>query len=171
MSQFIILFCICFSLHVLRTIYSIFKYKKQINSKNKFIFLTMLIIMILLWVSFFQMSENDTVKLLIPEFVKYFGFILFILGLILFIVPLIQLKGLENIDHLVTNGIFSIIRHPMYLGMIFWILGYPLFMQAKYTLITSIIWIPNILYWRFLEEKELLNTFNEYKSYKKRTIF
>ncbi len=37
---------------------------------------------------------------------------------------MIQLKGLENINHLVTTGLFSKIRHPMYDGFILWILGW-----------------------------------------------
>jgi protein-S-isoprenylcysteine O-methyltransferase Ste14 len=117
------------------------------------------------------MSDNDLVILIIPEYIRYSGLILFILGLFFFVIPLIQLRGLENIYHLVTTGIFSIIRHPMYLGMIFWAIGYPVFMKAEFTLISSILWIANILYWKFLEEKELLYTFKDYESYKKRTIF
>lgn len=40
------------------------------------------------------------------------------LALVLAIGGLVQLRGLENIDHLVTTGLYSRIRHPMYVGFI-----------------------------------------------------
>ena len=46
------------------------------------------------------------------------------LGLGLALGGLFQLKGLENIDRLVTSGLFAKIRHPMYTGFILWILGW-----------------------------------------------
>jgi protein-S-isoprenylcysteine O-methyltransferase Ste14 len=170
-KNFLFLFILCLCLHILRTVYFLLKFKKIINPRNKFVFITMFLGMMVLWISWFQMCENDTSKLIIPEALQYFGLVLFILGIFLFIIPIFQLKGLENIDHFVTSGLYSKIRHPMYLGMIFWVIGYPLFLQSKYTLLSSILWIGNILLWRHLEEKELLQTFPEYKSYKKRTIF
>jgi protein-S-isoprenylcysteine O-methyltransferase Ste14 len=107
----------------------------------------------------------------IPAWVSYFGLMLFISGLLLFIIPLIQIGGVENISRLVTTGIYKRFRHPMYLGFIFWVFGYPLLMKAKLSLFMAVIWTANILYWRYLEEKELISKYDEYWEYKKRTIF
>ncbi len=131
----------------------------------------MIVVMFGLWISWFQMSELDPVELNIPESLQYFGLSLFIAGLLLFIIPLIHLRGLENIDRLITGGIFSVIRHPMYLGMIFWLIGYPLFLQAQWTLISSVLWIGNILIWQYYEENELLEIYPEYAAYKQKTWF
>ncbi len=117
------------------------------------------------------MCDEDTTKLHLPEVIKVGGFILSSSGLLLFIIPLLQLKGLENIDMLVTRGVYSFVRHPMYLGFIFWVIGYPLAKDAGLSLLSALIWVPNILCWRYLEEKELLMRFKDYKSYKKRTFF
>ncbi len=140
-QTFIILFCLCLLLNIIRTIYSVLKYKKLINPKNKIIFSVIFSVMVLLWISWFQMCENDPVKFYVPVFLRYAGLSLFILGLLLFIISFFQLRGVENLNHLVTNGIYSITRHPMYLGMIFWVIGYPLFIQSQYSLISSILWI------------------------------
>ncbi len=165
------LFAICLFAHVLRTIYSVMKYRKKLNPRNKVMFLLMFTVMTILWMSFFLMCDNDITKLNLPEVVKICGFILSIAGLFLFIVPLVQLRGLENIDRLVTSGVYAFIRHPMYLGFIFWVIGYPVAKDVQLSFFSSLIWIPNILYWRSLEEKELLVVFKEYAAYKKRTIF
>ena len=82
------------------------------------------------------------------------------------------MKTLDNYSgDLIQTGLFSITRHPMYLGFIFWIIGYPLFQQAQTALITSMIWILNILFWRKIEEKELERKYNNYIEYKKETLF
>ena len=117
------------------------------------------------------MCEKDPVKLLLPDLLRYTGFIIFLTGILIFIILLTQLRGLENIDNLVTSGIYSVLRHPMYVGMIFWLIGYPIFLQSGLTLGSSTLWILNILYWRRIEEKELLEKYEKYKEYKMRTIF
>jgi protein-S-isoprenylcysteine O-methyltransferase Ste14 len=85
---------------------------------------------------------------------------------------LIQLRGLENINHLVTKGLFSKIRHPMYVGFILWIIGWAIYHGAVISLFVGFVAIGNILYWKRLEEKELESTYREvYLEYRKRTWF
>ena len=59
----------------------------------------------------------------------------------------------------------------MNLGFIFWILGYAIFQQSEYALISSFIWIPNILYWRKIEEKQLALKYPKFEQYKKDTFY
>jgi protein-S-isoprenylcysteine O-methyltransferase Ste14 len=127
--------------------------------------------MLLLWISWFVLCENDPYKLNIPDWMVNSGLVLFIAGLLLFIIPVIQLKGVENIKQLATSGMYKIFRHPMYLGFIFWVHGYPLFMKAQIAFLLSPLLAVNILYWRYLEEQELLEKYSEYAEYKKHTIF
>jgi methanethiol S-methyltransferase len=78
----------------------------------------------------------------------------------------------ENIDHLVTNGLFSKLRHPMYTGFMLWILGWAIFWGAMLSLLIGILCIANILFWRSLEEKKLVSVYGEaYKEYRLGTWF
>ena len=79
-------------------------------------------------------------------------------------------RGFDS-KKLVRTGIYSKIRHPMYLGFILWIIGFPLFMQSFITLASSVIWIPQIMYWKISEESKLEEMYKEYREYKKRTWF
>lgn len=118
-----------------------------------------------------QIREQDPDKIGLSDFLKYTGLDIAFLSLLLLIIPLFQIKELENIDKFVTNGIFSFIRHPLYPGMIFRVFGYPLFQMSAAGLISSPLWIINIMFRRFLEEKGLLSQYKEYSNYKLRTIF
>jgi protein-S-isoprenylcysteine O-methyltransferase Ste14 len=82
------------------------------------------------------------------------------------------LKGVENINHLVTTGLFSRIRHPMYAGFILWIFGWAIYHGALLSIIVGFMGIGNILYWRRLEEAELELRYGEnYRRYRKETWF
>jgi protein-S-isoprenylcysteine O-methyltransferase Ste14 len=59
----------------------------------------------------------------------------------------------------------------MYLGFIFWLIGFPLYFGSSFSMVLSLPFIANILYWRYLEEKELEKRFPAYPYYKKTTIF
>lgn len=85
---------------------------------------------------------------------------------------LFTIKTLESYEgDLITSGIYSKIRHPMYAGFICWLIGFPLIFEAIFSMTLSIIFICNILFWKYLEEKELWNRFPAYPDYKKKTIF
>jgi protein-S-isoprenylcysteine O-methyltransferase Ste14 len=85
---------------------------------------------------------------------------------------LFTIKTLESYEgDLITTGIYSKIRHPMYLGFILWSIGFPIFFGALFSFILSFLFIGNILFWRYLEEKELIERFADYQEYKKTTIF
>jgi protein-S-isoprenylcysteine O-methyltransferase Ste14 len=168
---FLISSAICFGCFMLRTAFNISKYRKRRWTEKKYIIIGILIAMFFLWASWFQMVFNDPVKMNIPDWARYIGLALFIIGVFLFILSHIKLKGFENKGHLVTGGIYSKIRNPMYLGFILWIIGFPTFMKAFITLVSGIIWIACFMYWKILEEKELEEKYDEYKEYKKRTWF
>ena len=91
-------------------------------------------------------------------------------GLALAVGGLAQLRGLENIDHLVTTGLFSRLRHPMYTGFVLWIAGWVLAYGALASLAVGAICVANILYWRHLEERALEVRYGEeYRAYRQRT--
>jgi protein-S-isoprenylcysteine O-methyltransferase Ste14 len=95
-----------------------------------------------------------------------------LLGLAIAVTALIQLRGVENIDHLVTTGMFSKLRHPMYLGFILWIAGWIIFTGAGASLLVGAVAVGCILFWRHLEEEKLLSDYGEeYERYRKGTWF
>ena len=157
---------------LIRAGYEQLKKTGRVNPKSKIIFTIVFIAMCLIWVSWFNMCPLDPLKLSLPQIIKWMGFITFLVGLGLAIGAVIQLKGVENIDHLVTNGLFSKIRHPMYVGFILWIFGWAIYHGAVISLFVGLVAIVNILYWKRLEEGEMESKYGEtYLEYRKRTCF
>jgi len=161
------LFLLCLTI---RTTYEAFKKAGRANTKA--LFPVILTVMILLWVSWFVMCPLDPLLFEASPVVHWSGFGAFVLGWILALTALMQLKGLEDIDHLVTTGLFSKIRHPMYTGFVLWILGWGLYHGAGVSLIAGLVAIGNVLYWRGLEEANLEAQYGEaYLSYRRGTWF
>ena len=128
--------------------------------------------MMLLWISWFVLCSFDINKILLPAAVRYAGLAISIIGLIAFLTGLFTIKTLESYDgDLMTKGIYSVIRHPMYFGFICWLIGFPLYNGGIFSMILAIPFIINVLYWRYLEEKELVIRFPAYPDYKKSTFF
>lgn len=128
--------------------------------------------MLILWSSWVLLCNFDIYKINLPVVIRYLGLALFCLGIIAFLMGLFTIKSLESYEgDLITKGIYSKIRHPMYFGFILWLLGFPIFFGALFSFILSFLFIGNIFFWRSLEEKELIERFPGYTDYKKTTIF
>jgi protein-S-isoprenylcysteine O-methyltransferase Ste14 len=157
--------------HCLRTVYEILKtYKKM--KPGKILFTLMFINMIFLWVSWICMCETDVVRVPFPDMIRYGGLAIFLGGVVIFFIGLSTIKALETHEgDLVTHGIYTKIRHPMYLGFILWLIGYSVYCGALLSLIVSAALIANILFWRYLEERELSVRYPAYDEYKKTTMF
>ena len=104
---------------------------------------------------------------------EYLGLFTLIAGFYLFFAShaKVHKKMHSGEGRLVTDGLYKHMRHPMYVGEILMLLGAPVFGQSQLTLLLSLIFIIQILVWRFFEERELLIEFPEYAEYKKRTLF
>jgi len=168
---FVVSFGICFICYMLRTAFNILKYKGNPLAENKGIVISIYIIMAILWFSWAQISFLDPVKMNIPDWIKYIGLLTFSTGIFLFIFSHIRLGGFRDDGELITNGIYSKIRNPMYLGFIIWIIGFPVFMESLIALASSPIWVSHIIYWKILEERELEKKYEHYREYKKKTWF
>jgi protein-S-isoprenylcysteine O-methyltransferase Ste14 len=152
--------------------YEMLKETRKINPESKPIFATILTVMLILWITWFSLCALDPFQYELPEFVQWIGFGVFLVGLVLALGALIQLRGVENIDHLVTTGFFKKIRHPMYVGFIAWILGWSLFHSAVVSLAIGSVGIVSVLWWRHLEETRLNIQFgNAYEQYRMTTWF
>jgi protein-S-isoprenylcysteine O-methyltransferase Ste14 len=168
---FFTLVIVCIITHVVRTGYEILKYK-QVLKASKLSFIIIFIDMILLWITWFLLCKFDLFKLNFPNAIKYTGISLSVIGVVIFLISLFTIKTVESHDgDLITTGIYSIIRHPMYLGFILWLIGFPVCFGALFSSGLALLFIANILCWRYLEEKELEKRFPVYSKYREGTIF
>jgi len=164
-----VLFLLCLAV---RSTYELLKESKKINPENKQIFALIFSSMCILWLSWFSLCPADPSKLGLPEAVRWMGLAVFVMGTVLSVGALIQLRGVENIDHLVTTGLFKKIRHPMYAGFISWLLGWSVYHDALISFVIGLIGIASVLWWRQLEEKRLDVQFGStYQQYRLTTWF
>ena len=170
-QSFIVLVFLCVLTHIIRTIYEVLKHKNLLKP-SKLSFVIVFTNMAVLWASWIALCSTDIYKINLPAIIRYWGFSLCIIGLIFFITALPTIKTLETYNgDLITKGIYSKIRHPMYLGFILWSLGFPVYFGAGFSFILAFAFIANILFWRYLEEIELDKRFPNYKEYKVKTLF
>ena len=155
---------------MIRASYEHLKKTGRVNTKSIVVFVVVLVAMCLMWVSWFSMCPLDPLRFTLPDIVRWVGLGVLIVGSGLAIGALVQLRGVENINHLVTTELFSKIRHPMYAGFILWIFGWVIYHGAVLSLFIGFVGIGNILYWRKLEEEELESRYGEeYRGYRKGT--
>jgi protein-S-isoprenylcysteine O-methyltransferase Ste14 len=157
--------------HLIRTTYEILKHRKLLIP-NSFTFVVMFLNMTLLWISWFALCIISMDRAEVPFAIRLIGLIIVAAGVVVFLTALFTIKTLESYEgDLITTGIYSKLRHPMYLGFILLLTGLPVFTESPYLLILSVLFSANILYWRSLEENELDRRFPGYKSYKCSTLF
>ena len=91
------------------------KQGNPLAKNNKFATI-LLIVMAVLWFSWFFMSGSDPYRMNLPSWVRYFGLVVFIAGFLLIILSHTVFRFLakrQETDKLVTTGIYSKIRNPM----------------------------------------------------------
>jgi len=170
-KTFTALVFLCLITHIIRTVYEILKHKKIVVA-SKFSFAIIFTNMAVLWISWFMLGSYDVYKINLPSVVRYFGIVLDLLGAVLFFTALFTIKTLETYNgDLITKGIYSKVRHPMYLGFILWLIGTPVFYGAVFSFTLAVLFIANVLFWRHLEEIELEKRFVGYKKHKVKTLF
>ena len=164
-----VLFLLCLAI---RAIYERLKEAHKINLESKPIFIMIFSVMCVLWISWFSLCPSDPFRIDVPPVLRWIGFAIFGFGLFLAFGALIQLRGVENINHLVTTGIFKKFRHPMYVGFISWIVGWSVYHGAFVSLTIGLVGIVSVLWWRHLEEIRLSVQFgNAYEQYRLLTWF
>ena len=74
-------------------------------------------------------------------------------------------------DHrLITHGIYRFTRNPMYLGVLMFFIGWPVYAASLYGFLTSLVLIPIFLNRVRMEEKMLADYFQDsFRNYKKTT--
>ena len=100
------------------------------------------------------------------------GVVLTAVGFGLFLYSEIKKHGVGEEEALVTTGIYSKIRHPMYFGLILLHVGYPFIFKSFAACLSTILWAGFIAIWKRFEEKNLERRFGQkYIDYKRQTWF
>lgn len=168
-TLYFVKFGLCFVCYLMRTLYQILEYRKSRIAAHKSIPTIVGVVMFFQWFFWFSMTFSDPVRTALPTWLRYTGLALFVAGAILVILSHRHIGGYATEDRLITTGIYSKIRHPMYLGFMLWLIGFPLYMQSIVTFASAVIWIACFICWQILEEKDLEAKFRDYKEYKKKT--
>jgi len=165
----LVLFVACV---VVRDFYELLKQGGKIDLENKLIFAAIFASMCVLWASWFTLCPADPLPIELPGLIRWSGLAIVVLGGLVAVGALIQLRGVENIDHLVTSGLFKTFRHPMYLGFISWIVGWSIYHGAMVSLAVGLLGIASVLWWMRLEDARLAKQFgNRYSEYLETTWF
>ncbi len=136
-----------------------------------------LIVLVLIVSIYFSSKKIDLIK--IPLQLEISIFILSA-GILIFVNPVLQfIKSkttvnpiqFEEVNKLVTSGIFKYSRNPMYLGMLMIVLSTSIFYLNIYSILTPLLFILWINKFQIKREEEfLIEKFgDEYLSYKKKT--
>jgi protein-S-isoprenylcysteine O-methyltransferase Ste14 len=158
------LFLLCM---IIRSGYELLKEAKKINPESKPVFAFIFASMCVLWVSWFALCPSDPYRVDMPRPLRWIGLLTVAMGTVFAVGALVQLKGVENIDHLVTSGLFRKIRHPMYMGFIFWIVGWSIVNGAVVGSGVGLTGVASVLWWRHLEEDRLEGQFgSRYQQYR-----
>ena len=108
------------------------------------------------------------------EAVRWIGFLLYSIGGVLRLAPVFVLgrrfSGLVAIQpehHLVTSGLYGVIRHPSYLGLIIAVLGWGLVFRSGVGVIIAVLMLVVLIARIDAEERLLSETFGpEYEAYR-----
>ncbi len=137
-----------------------------------FVFSLVFLNMTAIWMSWFTLPDYDPHLFELPAFIHILGLALSLLGVLLFVGTTIQLRGMEKTDALIERGLFRLFRHPMYVGFILWLVGFPLYRGSFASLALGLFGIVHVFYWQVMEEKKLVDHYGEqYLAYRKRVRF
>lgn len=170
---FLIAFVVCLANYILHTALHALEYAGSKYVESKAAEAIMGLFMFAGYAGWGFMMYSDPVKIDLHSYVVVpIGLLIGLTGIVMFILSARAKKGFHGLDYLVTKGIYSRLRNPMYLGTIFIHIGFPLATRSLLTLASAAIWILLILMWKYMEERDLQKKFGEeYLEYKKRTLF
>jgi len=112
----------------------------------------------------------------VNQIARIVGLAFLIIGTGIFLAGLFQLRksltpfpSVRSDGHLVTNGIYRFIRHPLYTGIIAGLFGYGLYRGHAGQLIIVVLLIILFYFKSIYEERMLLSAYPNYKKYSLQT--
>jgi protein-S-isoprenylcysteine O-methyltransferase Ste14 len=146
------------------------------DTRNRWIFLPFLVLGFLLaWLPAY--TDRRDIGTLDGDAVRYLGLALYVVGGVLRLVPVFVLgrrfSGLVAIQEgheLETGGLYRVIRHPSYLGLLLGLFGWALLFRSAIGVLLSLLFLPPLVARMNAEEALLESEFGEsYSNYRRRT--
>ena len=146
------------------------------DTKNRWIFVPFLVLgFILAWLPAY--TDRRDIWTIDGDAVRYLGLVLFVVGSVLRVGAVFVLgnrfSGLVAIQEgheLVTSGLYRVIRHPSYLGLLLFLLGWALVFRSVIGVLVSLLILPPLIARMNSEEALLESEFGErYSEYRRRT--
>ena len=110
------------------------------------------------------------------HWLRIISLIISIIGLLLVIIAILQLnKNLSPFPTpkthsvLLQNGLYKVVRHPIYSGLILMSFGYGVYQDSVYKILIATFLFILFHFKTQYEEQQLQNKFPEYQSYKSKT--
>jgi len=168
-TKFLVLAGLCLAGVSIRTVYEVLKQSGRVKPSNRLVFGVVLAAMCALLATWPFLCPSDPWRVDLPHAVGWIGLAMSAVAIAVAVGGLVQLRGVENIDHLVTSGLYSRLRHPMYYAFVLWIAGWVVHSGALASLGIGILCTAAILYWRHLEDVALESRYGEvYRAYRRR---
>ena len=163
---------LCFIGYATRFAIHLYQYKKRADLPQRF-YKYSLVIVFLGYLGWGFWSGNDSVKMSIRSSVSLpLGIALSVIGFGLFVYSEMKKGSVGEEQELVTTGIYSKVRHPMYIGIILFHIGLPLIFKSFMAMVSTVLWAAFVFAWKVFEEKNLERQFGEkYVEYEKKTWF
>jgi len=158
---------VCVVSYIVRTIPKILKDGKKFYLRHLAL---MTVVEAVMWVSWVILSLVPQAMMPLPLSIAIlFGLFLSLIGIAMFFEAKKELKGFREPGKLVTTGLYGRVRHPMYLGWMLVLLGFPLVFRAVLAFIVSIFLSAILVLWAYVEERELeLKYGDEHRSYRRK---
>ena len=155
---------------------------KQLNYK----YVISITVLSILYIACFPVNPLVLTRIIKVE--SYFslliiGWIVWVFGMVLVMAPIVIFprrggvpkgKSFVHTTQLVDTGIYAVVRHPQYLGIILATFGLP-FLRSQVMLMTIVSWIILVCAYIWLARREEANLQEEYgeefSAYKKRVPF
>jgi protein-S-isoprenylcysteine O-methyltransferase Ste14 len=146
------------------------------DTKNRWILLPFLILgFVLGWLPAY--TDRRDIWTIDGDTVRYIGLALFVVGCLLRLAPVFVLgrrfSGLVAIQEgheLVTGGLYRVIRHPSYLGLLLGLFGWALVFRSAIGVLVSLLLLPPLVARMNSEEALLQSEFGaQYADYRRRT--
>jgi protein-S-isoprenylcysteine O-methyltransferase Ste14 len=146
------------------------------DTRNRWVLLPFLVLgFVLAWLPAY--TDRRDLWAIDGDLVRYLGLALFVVGIALRVGAVFVLgrrfSGLVAIQEgheLVTGGLYRVIRHPSYLGLLLGLLGWALVFRSAAGVLVSLLLLPPLVARMNSEEALLESEFGErYSAYRRRT--
>jgi protein-S-isoprenylcysteine O-methyltransferase Ste14 len=146
------------------------------DAKNRWILIPFLVLgFVLAWLPAY--TDRREIGTIDGDAVRYVGLALYVVGCVLRLAPVFVLgrrfSGLVAIQEgheLVTDGLYRVIRHPSYLGLLTIVFGWALVFRSAIGVLVSLLLLPPLVARMKSEEALLESEFGQrYADYRRRT--